>query len=877
MDASTSKNQKLYGYLKGYERVCYTGQPLDIVTKSIRELIDDEMSILFTDVDLNHKDYKKIIALLERFLQRYYSRMKNVRGELAVTKLAEDSKESMRTIESIISSLMSGEATLECTGYLNSSPNMVPMDICEKCPWYLKDNHCLIFLYEEYDDPVIEVIKYKVSEYKYLEHAILLMAHYLVAKLGVSIDSLMKYYTIFTNMSTIGHIFELMNPSGEARQVYLDKALDMLKANPIAHDTPEYQEYDRLLTSVFEDIKEGKKNYIKDIRDALNASKHFVITDYDYEKDVYLSMKGTGQNRYTKERFSLQSSAFEVDIHLNDPRVVRFDEFIKFQSYYIRPEDCEDLPDYVIRTIGINNPGKYKTRIIHIADNPLQDRCNWIHRRLMAILKHMKTDCTVCQDNGRSFLRSLTGTWYFADPNQKIGVYCTDFSNATDTLDQRFSHRVLEFVFQSAEVADFWDYVSQLEKGFFNADGSVEVYSQKRGQPQGLLASFAAFALCHHFLFLMTMKENGLENCRAENFYRVLGDDSVYNTIYPEKIFLDPDEEFRDSEGNMRSYMELTHFNKCSIYAGFEINYDKSESAHHWSPEAKLDFAKVTYRNGKLFSPLPFRLAMRYSLSFDDKLATCIWRADRGDELKLRQLELVLDKLPEEDRPLYSDLIKCGELPYLKEFDDNIPRDSVWIQQVRYSSIITMLTSGLAFTLVKDNHIANSDYDEFIAAMNTIFTYSQQMRLDNISPHHKVMRLLEKNASILTTLHEIYQEDDLDDRFLSMCLASFMGDQEEDVLWMIYSIADFQKQLQLALANQNITYNQLMDYFPLIESKTLKSDVQSVSNLFMTRGITKRPGQAAFMFRQVINCLNSLQQSLLVIADRTSNTEVTSN
>lgn len=861
MFTSTSVNAKLYSYLQGYEVSCFTGSDCSTVTNSIRQLIKDEIRLNFPDQKVRPERINKILSNIDKFFIRYYDRMKNLKNSDKVKSLADKSKEDKNTLDSMLSHLMSSDnCSLTFAAFMALSQSGEPMDLCEKCPWYCDHKFCMIYGIEQSDEAIIQNVQFWIAEYKYLAAALLQTAHLMVTDLGVSIDSLDNYYTVFTNILTCSHIYELMNPSGNTREEYLADALSMLTAPHIDYDTDEYHQYDELLSDVFKDVIIGRLPYAKEMHDALFGCKWFLASQFDQDKDYYYSMKGTGQSVYTGERRSLQSSAFEVDVHKNDPRVQQFDQLIGYNSVY--KEDQENPPKVFIKTIGINNPGKFKPRIIHIADNPLQDRCNWIHRRLMAMCSKIPSDCTKNQDKGRLFLQNLTRQWYLQYP-EKIGIYCTDFSNATDTVDQRFTHRILEFVFNTPEVANFWDYVSQLDKEFCHADGTKEVYHQETGQPQGLLASFLIFALCHHFLFLMDMKEFGMTDVKASDFYTVLGDDAVYNTVYPENRFVDEDEPLYDEYGLRRSELEISHFNKCRAYAGFKINYDKSESAHSWSEEAKLDFAKVTYRNGKLFSPVPFRLAMRYGQSFDDMLAVSIWRADRDDKQANALVDIQLETLPHDKVESYRNLIRCGELPFLDKFYDRQERPEQYLNRVRYALFVSLLNAGLAFTIVNDNQRSNLAYDQYDQAMATIFSSSQRIRLDKIDPNHKVMLLLYKNAEIIQTLHEIYGQTDFDDQFLTMCLASFMGDQNEDILWMIYDIASFQRTLQMADANPNIDRKDLEENFPVMRPyRDIKKDINIISNAFITRGITKRPGESSYLFRKTLLLMDSLHQQL---------------
>jgi hypothetical protein len=861
------KNAKLYAYLEGYEACQYTGLPLERATKSFIDLVIDESVIeLNSDDTTIREDMRTITSLIQKFLMRYYDRMKNMPSDPRKVKLlAENSKESFKNLEDFVSSAMSLDSCpLEQIGFMNMSDNATASDICNKCPWYLTNKkHCLMFLHVGSDDFDYKIIKHLVPEYKYLELAIMKLVYYLYNTHHVPLSKMNYHHDIFMSILSCGQIYELMNPTGEAREEYIQKALSLLTKESIDYTSDEYNYYLNLLHEVFNDIQSSRLPYIQEIRKALNSLSTFLHSPFDEEKDYYYSMKGTGQSGYTKERYSLQSSAFEVDIHKNDQRVAIFDQYIGYKSHYSVVTDSSIT---TIRTIAINNPSKFKTRMIHIADNPLQDRCNWLQHRLSVFLDRLSSDSTTRQEQGRSFLKDLTYKWYATEnPLERIGIYCTDFSNATDTIDQRFTHEVLTFIFGTQEVANFWDYCSQLDKELCHADGSKELYHQKSGQPQGLLASFDIFALCHHFLFLMDMKENGLENYTAPEYYRVLGDDAIYNTIIDELEFIDHDSPLYDSEHIERSSLELSHFHKCSIFAGLIINYDKSRSAHYDSSEARLDFAKVTYRNGELFSPIPFRLAMRYSQSFDDRFAVLLWRADRGDiDKALKQLDIALLSIDDDERQLYYDIIRCGELPYLDNLSDQRNYDSDWLNLLRYAVCMSLLTVGLASVIETDRVKSNSGFDLIDESLNTIFTPQQRLRINNIDPNHKLMILLEDNARVIQALHDIYEENDFDDRFMSMILSALFADEKEETIWLVYELTRVKDLLNRALKPDSDVIDKL-GLPSLGASRDYANSLRKFANHFFTRGVTKRPRECTNMLRRIINLM---QEYSTIVASR---------
>lgn len=866
--STLTSNAKLYSYLEGYEVCCYTGQSLQVVTKSIRQLLFHEFRVLFPENELPIDKLNRLFDTVDKFYIRYYDRMKNIKSPAKVATLADNSKSDKNTLDDMISKIL-GKPNCQnlALAYISKSKNPNVIDLCERCPRYAYHKFCLAIVTEaEYEDLVLD-INFHVAEYKYLALALLSITNILIQDLKVDLCLLTKYYSLYTHVLSCAHIYELMNPSGEPRMEYIHKTLKLLTSEPLDYTDPTYQKYDQLLTSVFEDVKEGKLPYAREMHRALSINQHIIKKPFDEETDYYCSMKGTAQSSFTGIRQSLPSSAFEVDYHKYDPRVKAFDEYIGYKSRYMELSE-EQLKSikWALVTLAINNPGKFKERFIVIGDNASQDRCNVYQNRSSPILSALPNDCTGDQDKGRQSLRTRTLRWYLEDdPNKKIGITSTDFSNATDTIDQRFTHRVVEFIF-GPEYANFWDYVSELPKemrpnGRAN-DAENIIYIQKVGQPQGMLGSFNIFALCHHFLFLMDMKELGMTNYRASQYYTVLGDDSCFETIVPEVHFYDRDDPITDSAGIARSYLEIAHFDKCTKFANLIVNLDKTTSVHCDSVEAKLDFAKVTYRNGELFSPVPFRLAMRYSQSFDNKLAVSLWRADRGDPIANNLLDLQIEELPENSREAYRNIIRCGELPFLDAFKDKREYSPVYRNTLRYCLAYNILTVGLAFTNLSDSKRDSSRYDQFDRTLATVFSRQQSRRLDNIDPNHKVMQILYKNGEIISTLHEIYKYDDFDDQFIALCMASFMKGIEEEITWTVYQILAFGRQLQ-QLSRLNLSAEQCNDFFPeLIPFSDFRRDYNIISQKLITRGITKSTGERTYLFRKTFDLMNELQRQL---------------
>jgi hypothetical protein len=837
------------------------------VLTSMCELVRDEIKLELAQSEINvqERELKPIWNKVESFLRAFYTRMERAKNANAVKDLADRSKESTHQLEDMISMVLSSDYTEEYLFMLTKNNGEYNTDsakiITEVCPWYV--NHKCLFATTDCNGSMANHVEIalQVSCYKYILHAVVYITRLLVSK-GIGISELDNYHFIYQCLMAVCHIYELMNPSGEVRRKMEDDAIELLTQQPISYSTPEWCRNDQLFEDVKKDILTGNQPYVREFKLALRRARYELNKEFS-SSDFYMSMKSSGQKGYTSQKYSLLSSGWEVDIHKENPEVIEFDNLFKYQSAYIEPSNKEK-PLVSIRTIGINNPSKYKIRVIHIADNPIQDRCGIIHRGLSRLLSYLPNDCTKDQERGRKFLKNLTQDWYLSDYNDRIGIYCTDFSNATDTVDQLFTHKVLELVYGNEVVANFWDYVSNLDKIFIHADGTEEVYHQSCGQPQGVLGSFDIFALCHHILFLMDMKQMGLEKYRASEFYHILGDDAVYNSILPERMFLE--EGFSlDEMGIRRSSLEMVHFEKCKHYAGFKINYDKSASAHFNSRFATLDFAKVTFRNGQFFSAIPFRLAMKYSHRWEDKFAVALWRGERGEGFHKEFMDYVIARSPDPD--LYGAIIRCGEIPFLVAFADHNTYDEQFCDRLKYCYILSSLTGGLSFTIINDGDRERagygSNYDQFNASLKSLFTTRVDDFLElNLPDEHKLMQAWYDNADIVDALQKIYETSDFDDRFITMCVSSFLGHLDEESLRLIYEVGAFNDRFNKYKTHPEYL-SELREDFPKFGDNNIDmKKISLLSNRFLTRGITNRPNEESYIFRNMIILFKDLNATL---------------
>jgi len=166
------------------------------------------------------------------------------------------------------------------------------------------------------------------------------------------------------------------------------------------------------------------------------------------------------------------------------------------------------------RNVVIPSPG-LKSRVIAVGDYNTQYMLSPIHRWAFECLSQITADYTFSHEKGFHKLSQFTEKGSY--------VACFDLSNATDAFPVSFTENVLRLVLPGgADIASLWTTImTALPFG-------TRYY--RRGQPMGLLSSWACFALSHHFVvWLAALKAGGnllsrlLE--RPDEYYGIVGDD----------------------------------------------------------------------------------------------------------------------------------------------------------------------------------------------------------------------------------------------------------------------------------------------------------------------------------------------------------------
>lgn len=485
----------------------------------------------------------------------------------------------------------------------------------------------------------------------------------------------------------IAGLYNETSPDSEHWRLQEENTLEILTNPPTRKDDDQIM---HAFQHVCEDIRQGQKPYVKEMSNAIRARSRYCHSPYQ-DDDYYFSVKS--DPAYIpgfKYKQSLIKSMVETDPLAGCP----FDEYTGYISHYNK-EAPKGYQAPWIKTIHIPNPGKYKTRAIHLALSALQDRCCYIHNRLFSVLKQIPSDCTDSQEKGQAF------TCKISDPDYResqgwSSVLAFDWSNATDKMWQWFQEECLRLVFDEP-IVDFWHTMSTCDKVFYHKDGRKTPYKQVNGQPQGLLGSFDAFAFAHHIIMLMTMSMAGLEEYPASAFYRVLGDDSIISSIT-----WDPNNLVGD-----------TYCRICS-WANMEINRSKSTEILATQKVALVDFAKVKVLNGEYFSPIPERLANRIGKHNQDyyAMSSAIWQGHHG-YFKPEWIRSLIDFYykDEVDNKLAHLLVESGTVPSFRAigFYDPVLQDKDIVLALNVCYAIQKVKSSLLVSLLGDKIKENLD------------------------------------------------------------------------------------------------------------------------------------------------------------------------
>ena len=540
----------------------------------------------------------------------------------------------------------------------------------------------------------------------------------------------------------IARLYNETNPDEKAWRKQEDNTYKLLTTEIELIPKEEFDKIQAVFIETLSDIKEGKLPYVQDMARAIRATARYCASPFNDEDYYYSSKSDPARIRGFRYKQSLIKSMVETDPLRGCP----FDDAVGYHSHYNTVEP-EGYSAPWIQTIHIPNPGKYKTRAIHLALSPIQDRCCYIHNRLARVLDSIPSDCTKGQERGQLFAITVTDANYREEHGMN-SVLAYDWSNATDKMAQPFQEECLRLVFPE-EVVQFWHTVSSCEKVFRFKDGSSKRYIQVTGQPQGLLGSFDAFAFAHHVIMLMTMNLSDRKGQKPTDFYRVLGDDSIISSIS-----YDPANRVGDAY--------------CAIcaWANMEINRSKSTEITHEDKVALVDFAKVTVLDGEYFSPIPSRLANRIGSPKGDyyALSGALWLSKHGSNQNvwIRQLIDYYYQGEEENRLAHL-LVESGILPSFRQV--GFQKDEIFDSEEGlklavvycYSAIKSSMLSGMLGDVDKENlsEVNEKEQEDALLSILPEDLHEVWDKIEDID--HKINIAIENNLTKETVIREMIQ------------------------------------------------------------------------------------------------------------------------
>lgn len=831
----------------------YNGPSMSRLVDSYQQLVGDEIASLGLEVEA--AKFQLIESLnkhMIQFIHEMFVSMESCKDELKARDFAKYCKEEWEQIDHFVSEYLSMLISPDGAKAVYYAPTnaehkpKIAFSLQENCPYYIHNKFMMCGIDCDMNCCDQTNITIRLRFYRNLWKAVFTLFNFLLNLEDFDLSELTLYSNLFMDLLGFGKVYEMMNPMGKAIREQEDATLELLTNDREPLSNEEYDEFYQLFDAVCADITEGRLKYVRRIKRAIDetSSSRFELWS---PEDYYISTKASPMysKYYRQLKKSILKSMYETDPIAEIEVVAAFDDRWNYHSAYNKVAP-DDLNGVLIKCQLIQNNGKYKNRLIFVACNAIQDRCNIIQLRSSRILDALVNDCTTRQGTGIDFLLNVTRRWSLQDADNKASVLCFDFSNATDTLDQEFQCKVLEFFFDKA-TSDFWKFLSQMEKVLYRDDGTQVTFKQKCGQPQGLLGSFNSFALAHHFVMLMTMKASKMENFDARDFYRILGDDSAIWTI---------DQQFNHVVS--RNYQQIC---RC---ANLIINLDKSTIIDENSSVAMADFAKVTVRNGEVFTPTPYRLCATYGQSITKKIATMVWRQNLNIRGSKEFCDYLISQMPEEQGYWYNKVLKGSILPIFKNLaDESLSVDEAFKCKVRFTFTICALNTGIFSYLTPDRDKETTINRRFDGIKEIIKTKVDWSALDAVeNDEHKIWYVLNRNCDIEDIFKHMIAYDAQDERYLSLVLNSLdhgihISAREEQSL---YKILQSQEYLEMASQAKPGAIEAFEDSLESFSDNSVVRDIDHVCNRLLMRSTSKRPSEETMILESAFQLFQSLEQ-----------------
>lgn len=728
----------------------YDGPSKSQVYDSFKELYTDLIADL--GIHLKRVNLDLIFLWISKFLDAFWKQSRSCRDGHEVKQFADLCKLRRNDVLRVVSDCITGKAPAFPGDYYVVSSHPIPMNELV----YYPNSFTSVINYMKEVDAVLSFVELsqKPGFYVYL-HKILF---HLISSFDITEEDYdskkEKIIQLLLLPVSLGQVYEHMNPTPEVMEEY---GLDLL--NQLRQEAKEPSlEFWSLFNEVVTDIRSPKRSenrYVHDIIDAMNDFQSYDRKKYE-PGDFYLTAKAaTSEITINQKRVklnSLYSSIFEYDPLLGQPETTAFDNLIGYKSGYVNEFDLDQLKIYLrtIITMMITNPGKFKPRGIHIGCNSTQDRCKFLHRIFVRFLDFIDSCFMKNHYGGVMFLKKVTMPSYRI--KYQNNVFVSDFSNATDTLNQEFQCKVIEVLFNKT-YADFWRLVSKLPKTFRHPkDSSLEDYVQMTGQPQGLLASFDAFSLAHIFLICMLMKKFHMERVPLKETLAIVGDDSVIS--YPSEYELS--DEYQISFYNFHSWLcEEVSLVKNDSKTGKSF-FDSNKNYSH----EVLDFAKISIQDGINMTPIPYGLAAGYMKrpGYTD-IQLYLWLNSKGITYKQLMYKRIFKSFYNKPDQLMavSSVMSSGEIQFLKGFEDNEIASSIdstirgvshyayYLNQLEHTFLADILSESQSECIESDEFL-----DKSLASLEKDFYAFRDLQqyIPKLPSYHKYNVMILKNMQL---------------------------------------------------------------------------------------------------------------------------------
>lgn len=858
----------------------YDGPSKSQVYDSFCSLYSDLISDL--DSFLNQASLSLISHWISKFLNGFWKQSKAMKTGSEVKEFADLCKARRNDLQSVLSSFISGKAPAFPGDFYVVADN--PRKL-ESLSYYPNSFKALLSYMEELNE-VMSFVELKQSPgfYVYLHKIVF----HLISSFEISEEEYeenKEKIIILLNLAlSLGQVYEHMNPTPEVMEEYGQALLNQLRQE--SKDPSD--DFWSLFEEVAKDINAPLTNSNRYVHDIIRARRKFRkrgIPQFSYS-DYYLTAKAATstvtRNGKRIKLNALYSSIIEDDPIKDDPRVSTFDNLIGYQSGYLNQYDLPDdidMEEKLVITQMIPNPGKFKPRGIHVGCNAIQDRCKYLHKISAEFLNTIDSCCMKQHFNGVKFLKKVTSPSYRRE--HRNNVFVSDFSNATDTLNQQFQCKVIE-VFFNKTFADFWEFISTLPKTFRHPlDNSLEDYIQNTGQPQGLLNSFDAFSDAHIYLICMLMKKFNLTDVELSEVLAIVGDDSIVS--YPSELELNEVDGYTFYTFHSWLCREVSLIKNDSKTG--KSFFDEQGSYSH----EVLDFAKVSIQDGIFVTPIPYGLASAYANKpgFTD-LQLYLWLSSKGivyKELAYRRIFKAFYNKPDQLMAV-SSVMSSGEIPFLDNFQDEQLFSSI-DSTIRGVSLYTFYLNQLEHTFLssilsenRKNELNSKNFlDKSLDSLEKDF-YQFDINLGklvNILPkNHKYNLMITKNMQIAQDISDLLEfGEDRED--LSILLGVLINDE----YYQLFSSAlEFHNIIMNALQNdeQDIwhmfcyqdfsIFKELSDPLKNYQVKSMKK-VSSNSTTFMKSSALKTHSiiqQSSYLRDCYLDCVSSFLDTFLQVA-----------